>query len=202
MAETEYSTTAKLPVETIWEFVQEMDNWAPFLTGYQSHEKQSETESLWVLKGDVGVLARTLQFKVRITEWSGPKRVVFELEGVNEQMAGGGRFEMAAFEQPEAGASLPVQVPQSGVVSRIVQSVLRFFHRLVHGRAERADTADAGPGAGMSKLTFQLRVDPVGPMAPMINAMMKPAMIVAAEDLANRIVGRLEEQHGSAEASV
>jgi hypothetical protein len=29
MAEVEYSSVAKLPVETIWEFVQEMDNWAP-----------------------------------------------------------------------------------------------------------------------------------------------------------------------------
>ena len=37
-----------------------MDHWAPFLTGYQKHEKQSETESVWTLKGDVGVLARTL----------------------------------------------------------------------------------------------------------------------------------------------
>ncbi len=44
MAESEYSTTARLPLETIWDFVKEMDNWAPFLTGYQAHEKQSETD--------------------------------------------------------------------------------------------------------------------------------------------------------------
>ena len=36
-------------------------------------------------------------------------------------------------------------------------------------------------------------------MGPMINAMIKPAMTVAAEDLANRIVGHLETEHpGSA----
>lgn len=198
MAETAYSTTAKLPVETIWEFVQDMDNWAGYLTGYQSHEKHDDTESTWVLKGDVGVLARTLEFKVKITEWAGPNRVAFELQGVNEPMSGFGHFEMAPYE--DAGAALPADAPAKPAgnpVARALQAVLRFFHRLVYGRAERAATADAGPGAGMSKLTFALTIEPGGPMAPMINAMMKPAMVVAAEDLANRIIGHLERAASS-----
>ena len=53
MPEAEYSTTARLPVPMIWAYVREMDNWAPFLRGYQSHERQSDTDSVWVLKGDV-----------------------------------------------------------------------------------------------------------------------------------------------------
>ena len=76
MAEVEYTTTAKLPVAAIWDFVCEMDNWAPLLTGYQSHEKQSESESVWALKGDVGSLTRLVKLQVRVTEWAGPERVV------------------------------------------------------------------------------------------------------------------------------
>ena len=64
MAQVEYATTAKLPVDVIWDFVREMDNWAPFLTGYQSHEKQSEDESVWTLKGDLGSLTRTVTLQV------------------------------------------------------------------------------------------------------------------------------------------
>ncbi len=37
------------------------------------------------------------------------------------------------------------------------------------------------------KLTFELRIEPGGPMAPMIDALIRPAMRVAAEDLATRI---------------
>ena len=80
MPEVEYATTAKLPVETIWDFVHEMDNWATFVTGYQSHEKQNEKDSTWVLKGDVGVLARTVKFAVHIDEWTPPSRVTFTLQ--------------------------------------------------------------------------------------------------------------------------
>ena len=187
MAETEYSTTAKLSVETIWEFVKEMDNWASFLTGYQSHEKESDTDSVWILKGDVGVLARTLKLRVHITEWAGPERVRFELHGLNESMEGEGSFVMEPY--ADAAASVPAQ---PGLVARF----FRWLFQLLHGSAKRAGTADAGPGTGMAKLTFRLRIDPGGPMAPMVNAMMKPVMPPAAEDLANKIMAHLEARGG------
>lgn len=197
MPAAEYTTTAKLPVETIWDFVKEMDNWAEYVTGYQSHEKQSETDSVWVLKGDVGVLARTLKFQVHITEWNGPSRVAFALKGLNEPMEGGGTFEMAPYEDEEAAASAPPAVKKNPIL-RLLEAIARFFLRLVGGgRPERAASADAGPGAGMARLTFSLEINPGGPMAPMVNAMMKPVMLPAAEQLASSIMARLEEQYGA-----
>ncbi len=197
MPAAEYSTTARLPVETIWDFVKEMDNWAEYVTGYQSHEKQSETDSLWVLKGDVGVLARVLKFQVHITEWNGPSRVRFEMKGLNELMEGSGNFEMQPYE--EEGAAAPAApAPKKNPLMRLLEAIVRFFLRLFSGGApERAAGADAGPGAGMAKLTFRLEINPGGPMAPMVSAMMKPAMLPAAEQLANAIMARLEESHGA-----
>ena len=96
MPEAEYATTSRLPIEAIWEFVRDMDGWAPFVTGYRSHEKRGERDSLWVLRGDVGVLSRAVTFRVHVTEWEGPRRVAFTLEGVNEPLAGEGAFEMEA----------------------------------------------------------------------------------------------------------
>jgi carbon monoxide dehydrogenase subunit G len=79
LAEVEHATTTLVPIETVWAFVSDMDNWAAFVTGYQAHTVQNETESVWTLKGDVGVLVRTLEFRVRVTEWVGPTRVRFSL---------------------------------------------------------------------------------------------------------------------------
>ena len=191
MAETEYSTTARLRVETIWEFVGEMDNWATFLTGYQQHEKENDFDSVWTLKGDLGVLTRTLKFRVHISEWNEPDSVRFELEGLNEQMRGGGSFELA----PDEGETAPT--PQKGCLRRLLESIFRSFFQLFHGKVKRDPAAAAGPGPGMARLTFRLRIDPGGPMAPMINAMMQPAMLAAAEDLANKIMAHLEAQHAT-----
>ena len=192
MAEVEYSTTAKLPIGSIWDFVREMDHWAPWVAGYQSHTKQSETESVWILKGDVGVLARTVKFQVTITEWAGPERVSFALRGLNEPMQGSGAFVM---ETCDKGAPPTLTAPHEGLLARLLTAIARFFYRLRFGRAERAPASvDAGAASAETRLTFRLRVDPGGPMAPMINALMKPLLVPAAEDLANRILAHLEAQ--------
>ena len=193
MPEVEYATTARLPVATIWEFVNEMDNWAAFVAGYQSHEKQSDKNSTWVLKGDVGMLARTVKFAVHVEEWNGPSRVSFSLEGLNEPMKGSGTFVLEPYEDAALAAPAP---PRRRLGARLLESVARFFYRLRHGRAERAASADAGPAAGTSRLTFRLRIDPGGPMAPMISALVKPLLQPAAEDLANKILATLERRHG------
>src|SRR5262245_32906072 len=174
-----------------------MDNWATFVTGYQSHAKQNEKDSSWVLKGDVGVLARTVKFAVHIEEWSPPSRVTFTLKGLNEPMQGSGTFVLEPYEVPGAAPALPA-APRPGAFSRLLERIARFFYRLRHGSAERAASADAGPAAGTSRLTFRLKVDPGGPMAPMVNALMRPLMQPAAENLANQILATLERRHGIA----
>ena len=185
MAEVEHATTTLVPTETVWAFVSDMDNWAAFVTGYQTHTVQNETESVWTLKGDVGVLVRTLEFRVRVTEWAGPTRVRFSLEGVNEEMSGEGSFHI---ERSKAGADGAAPAKQ-GRFARLLERVARLFR----GRRSPA-RREATPATGATRLSFALRVDPGGPMAPMIEALMKPAMSVAAEDLASRIVAHLEER--------
>jgi carbon monoxide dehydrogenase subunit G len=186
LPEAEYSTTARLPVPTIWSYVREMDNWAPFLRGYQSHEKQSDTDSVWVLKGDVGMMTRTVKFHVHVDEWGEPSRVRFSLKGMNEPMQGGGEFRLEPWE--DAAAAAPA-APKLGWFARLV----RWLYQLFAGRTERAAAAPAG--AGTSRLTFLLRVTPGGPMGPMVDALMKPLMLPVAEELANRILGDLEKRH-------
>jgi len=187
LPEAEYSTTARLPVPVIWSYVREMDNWARFLRGYQSHEKHGERDSLWVLKGDVGMVTRTVKFRVHVDEWGEPSRVCFTLKGVNEPMEGGGEFRLEPWTDASAAAT-PVPKPELGWFARLV----RWLYRLFAGRTERAD---AGAGADVSRLTFSLRVKPGGPMGPMVDALMKPLMLPVAEELADRIMAELEKQH-------
>jgi carbon monoxide dehydrogenase subunit G len=193
MAEVEYTATTKLPVETIWDYVQEMDNWAHHMVGYQSHVKQSPVLSLWTLKGDVGVLTRTLTFEVHIEEWNGPERVRFRLRGVNESMTGEGVFRMESWQEADADAA-PAR--RAGAWVRGIAALLRFLRRLFGGRAPRRAAAPAGPG--VSRLVFRLELKPGGPMGPMVDAMIKPAMLIAAEELSNKIIAEAEARQAAA----
>ncbi len=192
MPEAEYSTTARLPIPAIWSYVREMDNWAPFLRGYQSHEKHGDKDSVWVLKGDVGMVSRTVKFRVHVDEWGEPSHVRFTLKGVNEPMEGGGEFRLEPYEDAGAG-TVAVAAPPARL--GWFQRLVRWLYRLFAGKTERAASADAGPGAGMARLTFSLRVKPGGPMGPMVDALMKPLMLPVAEELADRIMADLEKRH-------
>ncbi len=188
MPEVEYTTQIALAPERVWDFVKDMNNWAPFLTGYQTHEILSETDSVWTLKGDVGLLARLVRLRAHVTEWNGPSRVSFTLTGLNEQVDGGGTLEMQpASEAPSRAAPLA----KRSLFSRLVEAIVRFFFRRIHGPAPaRAPRSASGPG---SQLTFRLRMDAGGPTGPLVNAMLGPALLPAAEDLANKIAARLEQ---------
>ena len=194
MAEASYTTTTRLPVEAVWAFVQDMDNWAGFVMGYQSHEKRSDTESCWTLKGDLGVMSRALTFEVGITEWRAPSLVRFTLRGLNEPMSGEGAF---MIEPQVSGAATdpgaPVPAPAAkGLLARWLEGLARWFLGIVGGRAERDAPSAAAAGESLSTMRFELRLDPGGPMAPMVNAMIKPLLLPAAEQLADKILAHLE----------
>jgi Polyketide cyclase / dehydrase and lipid transport len=187
MPEVQYTTRMRLPVGEVWEFVRDMNNWAPFLTGYQKHEPLSDTDSVWTLKGDVGVLARTVRLKAHVTEWNGPERVSFTLSGLNEPVEGGGTLAMSEDDGE------PVREPKKTLFRRLVDGLFRFFHRLKYGAPP---ALDARPLVGKAaRLTFTLRMDASGPTGPLVNAMLGPVMLPAAEDLAKKIAHHLERTH-------
>ena len=216
MADARYTTTTRVPPERVWDFVQDMDRWAPFVMGYQRHEKQSDTESTWTLKGDLGVMSRTLTFQVLITEWNGPSRVSFTLRGLNEPMTGEGAFTIEK-ETPdaqagagrggeprsplshqdgrEAAAGPPSSPrPPEGTLARWLKTLARWLFQRFAGRVDREAPPSLASGEAASRLTFELRIDPGGPMAPMVNAMIKPLLLPAAEQLADRILAHLEQR--------
>ncbi len=193
MPEVEYTTTMTQPPEVVWDFVKDMDNWAPFLTGYQKHEKLSDTDSIWTLKGDVGVLVRAVRLKVHVTEWNGPARVAFTMTGIDEEVEGGGILEMSA------ETAIVQAPPKKGLFRRMMDAIARFFFRLKHGKGPKRKALNAGQAA--SRLKFTLRMDAGGASGPLVNAMLGPALLPAAEDLGNKIAAKVEELAQEREAA-
>ena len=199
MPEVEYTTTMRLPRAAIWDFVKDMNNWAPFLTGYQKHEILDETDSVWTLKGDVGILSRMVRLQAHITEWAEPGRVSFTLTGQNEKVDGGG---VLVIEEVTAGAPLaiaPAPKKRPWLGRRFLDWLFRSLFRKMHGEGPRRLAPTSGGGV-TSRLTFTLTMEAGGPTGPLVNAMLGPAMLPAAEDLANKIAAHLEQVHGLAPA--
>ena len=189
MPEVVYRHPVGAPVEQVWDFVKDIHNWAPMMTGYQSHEEKSDRHSIWVLKGDVGILSRTVTLDVKITDWSGPERVVFELEGIGEAVSGGGAFEIVPVADGEvdaAPASPPA--PRPSLFKRLLRRLFGFLYRRKYGAIPVSAAAESPD----SELVFTWRMEAGGPTAPLVNAMLGPAMEPAAENLAAQIGAAVE----------
>ncbi|HVK73506.1 MAG TPA: SRPBCC family protein [Kofleriaceae bacterium] len=195
MPEVEYTTRMALSREVVWEFVKDMNNWAPMLTGYQQHEILDETDSVWTLKGDVGILSRVVKLQAHVTEWIDRERVVFTLTGLNEKVDGGGELVMS---DVVADAPPPPAPRKRWFGRRFLDWLARRMFKRMHGDGPKrleAGPAAAGAGGPTAQLTFTLRMDAGGPTGPLVNAMLGPALLPAAEDLANKIAAHLERVH-------
>lgn len=194
MPEVEHTACVRAPLDAVWAFVQDMDNWAEYVTGYQSHTILSETDSAWKLKGDLGAFTRLVELEVRITEWNGPERVSFTLRGINEPVEGSGSFRASARSGVPEAKTGPL-TSLRGALRRLRRALARFLLARIFGPARHREGASerSGNNPGESEITFRLAVNAGGRAGPMINAMIAPLMEPAAEELAERIARRIEE---------
>jgi len=95
MPTVNYTTTMAAPRAVVWQFVRDMNNWAPFTRGYQSHEIINDRESIWTVKGDLGPISRVTKFHITITEWVEGERVGFTIQGLNEPITGAGAIQLS-----------------------------------------------------------------------------------------------------------
>lgn len=203
MPSVAYSAYMGLSPEAIWEFVQDMDNWAPFMLGYQGHEKKNETESVWTLRSDVGAMSRLAKFEVVITEWNGPERVAFSLKGINEPVQGAGIVTVKAEGSSEPEPTLPAVVDRDPILFvRLWRRFIGFLVRRSMGAGEVVRKNPVSRSDAQSKLTFELTLESEGPMAPMVNAMISPMLEPMAQQLANKIAGHLEAGHAPEQGAV
>jgi carbon monoxide dehydrogenase subunit G len=90
-----YTAEMEIARETVWAFVRDMNNWAPFARGYQAHEVVNDRESVWTVKGEIGPISRVTKFHINITEWVEGQTVGFTVKGLNEPVTGEGAIRLS-----------------------------------------------------------------------------------------------------------
>ena len=170
----------RLPREAVWEFVKDMNNWAPFLTGYQKHEILDETDSIWTLKGDVGHPERaSSSCGARHRVERRRERVV-----VHADRAERGRSTAAATlvmaprgrrgSAPRRAGAAPEAVFFAAHPRRALPLPLPAA---CTARAPVARAPAPGAGGRRRSSSSRLRMDAGGPTGPLVNAMLAPALL-------------------------
>jgi carbon monoxide dehydrogenase subunit G len=117
--------TVPLPLERVWTFVADMNNWAAQVPGYRSHTMLSDRQSTWRVAGDVGILTREVDLQVEITDWQAPSRVTFTLEGLDEPVSGEGTFATQPLGTQETTLDFWLSLSAGGPLAPVVNVLLR-----------------------------------------------------------------------------
>lgn len=120
-----YKVEVDQPIKAIWEFVSVMDHWAPLVPGYIEHEIINDSESTWKFKTDLGVIKKKIHLKVDITDWIEPKKVMFNLTGINEKIIGSGYFEAEEISAKKTMMLGYLDITPEGKMAKIINSKLK-----------------------------------------------------------------------------
>ncbi|MCM3745079.1 SRPBCC family protein [Sporosarcina luteola] len=122
-----HATELDIPIEKVWNFVSDMNRWAPLVPGYIQHELLNDKQSTWTFKGDIGIMQKTVKLRIDITEWKEPSLVTFNLTGLNENFVGNGYFKAAAISDSKTEMTGNLDITAKGVTGPMVNAILKSF---------------------------------------------------------------------------
>lgn len=114
-------------VGEVWNFVKDLNNWAPLMPGYTSHEVINEDEGTWEFFGDFGIVKKKIKLKVDQIVRVEPNSITFDLKGLNESVEGEGKFEVVAKGDHSAQLTGYLDISGGGFMGGMINSVLKTF---------------------------------------------------------------------------
>lgn len=127
MPEGTYTKELHIPRATIWDFIKDMDHWAPLVPGYITHHIRNDKQSTWKFKGDLGFIQKKIHLRVDITEWKEPSLITFQLTGLNEKFSGNGYFKAQEKSDSTTNMTGHLTINAKGLKGALVNSVLKTF---------------------------------------------------------------------------
>lgn len=109
----------------IWEFISDINNWAPLVPGYSKHEIINDTQSIWKLHGDIGIMQKTVQVDVKITEWTEPSLIRFQLSSLNSTCIGDGYFKAASLSNQKTEVTGCLSLTVKGMMGTMINPTLK-----------------------------------------------------------------------------
>jgi len=114
-----------IPIEVIWDFIRDENNWAPLVPGYIQHEKLNDRQISWEFKSDLGIMKKKVTLVIDIKEWNEPSKVCFEIKRKNEKYIGEGYFEARALNKNKTRVSGFLEINATGPIGTLANSLFK-----------------------------------------------------------------------------
>jgi carbon monoxide dehydrogenase subunit G len=124
MPELVHTLRIQAPIQKVWDFVKDQNNWAPFLMGYVEHEIVNDKESVWRLRSSIAGVTYAFEMEVLITEWVEESKVGFELKGLTHPVKGGGLVTLVKADKNVTDVAFHLHLQGRGIAAPVVNLVI------------------------------------------------------------------------------
>lgn len=114
-----------IPIDVIWDFIRDANNWAPLVPGYIMHEQIHDRRVSWEFKSDLGIVKKKVSLIIDIKEWNEPKKVSFELKRKNDKYIGEGYFEANAVNKNKTRVTGFLDINATGPMGSLANSLFK-----------------------------------------------------------------------------
>ncbi|WP_044336915.1 SRPBCC family protein [Rossellomorea aquimaris] len=113
----------------VWEYIRDMNAWAPLVPGYKEHTILSDVQSTWKFTVQYGVVSKKVHVKVLVTEWKESSLVKFRLRGINQKFTGEGFFLAEKVNSSNTAMTGCLTIESTSSLAKILEST---FAKMVH----------------------------------------------------------------------
>ncbi|EGQ26859.1 carbon monoxide dehydrogenase subunit G superfamily protein [Sporosarcina newyorkensis 2681] len=115
------------PVDRVWRFLDDMNQWAPLIPGYIEHEVANEKQFTWKFRADLGVIQKNIEMQVDIVERSENSKVAFKLQGLNENLEGNGYFQLKEVDRESTDLTGYLDMSGKGMMGSVMNSMMKSY---------------------------------------------------------------------------
>ncbi len=123
MIEAEHAIVIAAPIDSVWDYVQQISGWAALFPGCTECRVIDDHHSNWVIKVGAGGMVRTVNVLVAVEQWQGPGRVDFSYRLEKEPVIGRGSYIASDNGAGGTNVQLKLKVEGSGSMAPMWEAV-------------------------------------------------------------------------------
>lgn len=127
MPSSNHMVELQITSQDVWSFVSDVNNWAPLMPGYITHEKMNDQEINWQFLGDFGFMKKKVTLRLQKLTLVDSTKVTFLLEGVEDPFEGSGYFEVISISNEQTKLSGFLDISAIGLMGMMINNVLKSF---------------------------------------------------------------------------
>lgn len=150
MIEAQHAVVVRTPIDSVWDYVKDIRQWALLFPGCRECEVIDDHRSKWVIKVGAGGMVKTVNVLVNVDRWAGPERVEFSYALETEPVTGSGSYVAASQGDGTTEILMYLRVEGTGQTAPMWEAVSRpllpqmaksFAGRLKDGIEQAEDIA-------------------------------------------------------------